>query len=175
MQKWEYKSLIIDLHSEPANATKDLLAYHIQILPDGTKEGRAWYHSALEEELNKLGQEGWELVAATPEIMFGTDSAGCFLFKRPIVSEGACRKIIVQIPTPDTPIQEIPFSTRAANGLLRNGVDTLAQLLVLTEEDVMQMRYIGYGALSNISSVLNSYGLSLRSINKLPLGTQEKE
>lgn len=175
MQKWEYKSLFTDLHDNPANANQDLLAYNIQILPDGSKEGRAWYHSALEAELNKLGQDGWELVAATPDIMLGADSAGCFLFKRPIVSEESSREILIPVPTPDTPIQEIPFSTRAANGLQRNGIDTLAQLLVLSAEDVMRMRYMGYGALSNISSVLESYGLSLRSVKKLPMGTQEKK
>lgn len=181
MQKWEYKLHMIDLYNNPSNANHPLTEDVEYVGPDGHTTLQPWYQVELEKALNLLGLEGWEVVSATTEILSGICCAGHFLMKRSlqeVVPENKADATPVtpepentaQLVDPDTPIRDLPFSTRAINCLHRGKIDTLGQLLNLYEKDVLRIRNMGFETIQNIKTVLASYGLSLRDERKLPLG-----
>lgn len=67
----------------------------------------------------------------------------------------------------DMPIGNMDFSnrivgTRIKNVLIQNGVKTLAELLELTEENLLDMRNFGTVSLAELTVKLKAMGLALR-------------
>ena len=76
MTEWEYKSEYIALLFSESESPKDF------IHPHGGQLTYLW-QKKLQDELDKIGGKGWELVAITPEIISGESIDAYALFKRP--------------------------------------------------------------------------------------------
>jgi DNA-directed RNA polymerase subunit alpha len=59
------------------------------------------------------------------------------------------------------PIEELDLSVRASNCLQNQGVKTLADLVKLTERDMLQIRNLGKTSLKEIKKKLADIGLAL--------------
>ena len=62
----------------------------------------------------------------------------------------------------DMPIEDLELGVRAYNCLKRQGVNTVAQLVVLTEEDLMRIRNFGAKSIEEVKERLTKLGLSLK-------------
>ncbi len=72
MDKWEYNVLDVNLLED-----KD----------DWISPFKYAWQKELEEELNKMGEQGWELVQVTNQILDRTNSISCVIFKRKLFDE----------------------------------------------------------------------------------------
>ena len=59
-------------------------------------------------------------------------------------------------------IEELDFSVRSFNCLKRAGIDTVADLISRTEDDMMKVRNLGRKSLEEVINKLASLGLALR-------------
>ena len=64
-------------------------------------------------------------------------------------------------------IDELELSVRSYNCLKREGVETIRDLVKLSEQDLTNIRNFGVKSIEEIKDVLAEYGLSLRSNNDL--------
>ena len=82
-KRWEYRSVYIGIDL-PVGADMDSLVpgYTGTEMVTGGKT-HCW-QACLEKELNKLGAEGWELVAIQTGMAYGRGEDGYALFKRPV-------------------------------------------------------------------------------------------
>lgn len=62
----------------------------------------------------------------------------------------------------DDSIEALNLGTRANNALRHIGVATLGELTQKTEKDILDINYVGIGALNEIKRALQQRGLSLR-------------
>lgn len=74
MQKWEYKSVYIAIISQDGSSTDKLV--------EQGYEFRYLWQELLQEELNRYGTYGWELVSIPEKLMEGEASDGFVIFKR---------------------------------------------------------------------------------------------
>lgn len=58
-------------------------------------------------------------------------------------------------------IEQLEASVRLHNCLHNNGIDTLGQVLLKTEPDILLMKNFGRRTLNELKEILNEYGLSL--------------
>lgn len=79
IQKWEYRSAYIDLGYIDL---EDFSPGYDGNMETGCKI-RYW-QDCLENELNKFGADGWELVYISPALALGQGNDGDALFKRPL-------------------------------------------------------------------------------------------
>ncbi|BCV23117.1 DNA-directed RNA polymerase subunit alpha [Moorella sp. Hama-1] len=63
----------------------------------------------------------------------------------------------------DMSIEELDLSVRSYNCLKRAGINTVAELLQRSEEDMMKVRNLGKKSLEEVTQKLEELGLSLRS------------
>ncbi|OIQ59033.1 DNA-directed RNA polymerase subunit alpha [Moorella thermoacetica] len=63
----------------------------------------------------------------------------------------------------DMSIEELDLSVRSYNCLKRAGINTVAELLQRSEEDMMKVRNLGKKSLEEVTQKLSELGLSLRS------------
>jgi DNA-directed RNA polymerase subunit alpha len=63
----------------------------------------------------------------------------------------------------DMPIEELDLSVRSFNCLKRAGINTVAELVQKTDEDMMKVRNLGKKSLEEVKQKLAALGLSLRS------------
>ena len=61
----------------------------------------------------------------------------------------------------DTMIEDLDFSVRTYNCLKRANINTVADLLAKTEEDMMKVRNMGKKSLEEVVLKLDEMGLSL--------------
>ena len=81
MKQWEYRSEFIALLYSDNETPDDF------ILPYGGPITNLWQKKLL-DALNKIGDEGWELVTISPEIISGESLCSFALFKRPKKQQG---------------------------------------------------------------------------------------
>ena len=62
----------------------------------------------------------------------------------------------------DMSIEELDLSVRSYNCLKRAGINTVGELIMKTEEDMMKVRNLGKKSLEEVDEKLSSLGLSLR-------------
>ena len=62
----------------------------------------------------------------------------------------------------DMSIEELDLSVRSYNCLKRAGINTVGELIMKTEEDMMKVRNLGKKSLEEVDEKLASLGLSLR-------------
>lgn len=62
----------------------------------------------------------------------------------------------------DMSIEELDLSVRSYNCLKRAGINTVGELIMKTEEDMMKVRNLGKKSLEEVDEKLNSLGLGLR-------------
>lgn len=67
--------------------------------------------------------------------------------------------------SPNITIDELELSVRSYNCLKRAGINSIADLTSMTEEDMMKVRNLGRKSLEEVISKLHSLGLSLRASN----------
>lgn len=65
--------------------------------------------------------------------------------------------------SPDTPVDDLPLSTRARNCLQRAGIATIRELAARTPEDLLRIAGFGAGCLAEVSHALDQLGLALRT------------
>ena len=58
----------------------------------------------------------------------------------------------------ERPIEELELTVRSYNCLKREGVDTIGQLAVMTEEDLLHLRNLGRRSIKEIQAKLAEYG-----------------
>jgi DNA-directed RNA polymerase subunit alpha len=63
----------------------------------------------------------------------------------------------------DMPIEELDFSTRSYNCLKREKIDTLSQMLDLTEDDLNSIKNFGKRSITEVLDKLTEMGLSLKA------------
>ncbi len=61
----------------------------------------------------------------------------------------------------DMPIEDVDFSVRTFNCLKKEGINTLGQLIIKTEEDLLDIRNFGQRSLEEVIEKLQSFGLAL--------------
>jgi len=66
----------------------------------------------------------------------------------------------------DLPIEEVDFSVRTFNCLKKEGINTLGELILKTEEDLLDIRNFGQRSLEEVIKKLQAFGLSLASSNE---------
>ena len=71
------------------------------------------------------------------------------------------KKVDTITKTLETPIEEIEFSVRAYNCLKRAGINTVAELINRTPEDMMKVRNLGRKSLEEVLAKLKELGLQL--------------
>ena len=71
MTKWEYKNAYIAIIPPEGKTLLDLQA------------NRCLWEVLLEEELNRYGAEGWEIISISQQLLQGNGLDGFVLFKRP--------------------------------------------------------------------------------------------
>ena len=62
----------------------------------------------------------------------------------------------------ETTIEELDLSVRSFNCLKRAGIDTVADLINRTEDDMIKFKNLGKKSLDEVKNKLESLGLSLR-------------
>jgi len=62
----------------------------------------------------------------------------------------------------DMPIEELDLSVRSFNCLKRAGINTIRELVVKTDEDMIKVRNLGKKSLEEVKQKLGALGLSLR-------------
>ena len=60
-------------------------------------------------------------------------------------------------------IEELDLSVRSFNCLKRAGINTVADLISKTQEDMMKVRNLGRKSLEEVIAKLDSFGYSLKS------------
>lgn len=74
-------------------------------------------------------------------------------------------------PMPDMPLEALDLPARAYNGLKRAGIDTVSQLLALTDAELLAIHGIGISSLGGIRYRLNRYKASHKErLQQLPTG-----
>ena len=63
-------------------------------------------------------------------------------------------------------IDNLELSVRAYNGLKRAGIETIGQLVAMTEWDVSKIRNMGVKSVKEVKEALASMGLSLKQEDK---------
>jgi RNA polymerase sigma factor (sigma-70 family) len=111
---------------------------------------------ALDEIKEKLAAHGLSLVIRFPLLE----------------SSLAVRLEQKDIPLDKVPILSLRLSTRARGRLVDSGITTLAQLVQLGEDDLLDIRGFGRGCLSELREKLN---LSIKDILEKPLDWQKVE
>ncbi|MEA4890965.1 MAG: DNA-directed RNA polymerase subunit alpha [Peptococcaceae bacterium] len=66
----------------------------------------------------------------------------------------------------DMSIEELDLSVRSYNCLKRAGINTVGELIMKTEDDMMKVRNLGKKSLEEVDEKLNSLGLSLRKFDE---------
>lgn len=65
--------------------------------------------------------------------------------------------------TVDRLITDIPMSVRLKHVLLRNGMQTVRDIIQYTEKDLLKFRNMGVGTLDELKTILNDMGLKLKN------------
>ena len=68
-----------------------------------------------------------------------------------------CKQEIAEIKTIEflgTPIEKLGFSTRTRKALLRGGIESIEQLLLYTDKDLMRLRNFGKCCLAEVKENL---------------------
>lgn len=76
-------------------------------------------------------------------------------------NEKTIERIVKYRDLTDTNISEMGFSVRIYNALTRSGINTLMELIQLSELDIISTRNLGEKSLLKINEVLEEYGVSL--------------
>ena len=63
-------------------------------------------------------------------------------------------------------IEELDLSVRSYNCLKRAGINTVGELIMKTEDDMMKVRNLGKKSLEEVDEKLNSLGLGLRKFDE---------
>ncbi len=66
----------------------------------------------------------------------------------------------------DMSIEELDLSVRSYNCLKRAGINTVGELVMKTEDDMMKVRNLGKKSLEEVDEKLNSLGLGLRKFDE---------
>jgi DNA-directed RNA polymerase subunit alpha len=66
----------------------------------------------------------------------------------------------------DMSIEELDLSVRSYNCLKRAGINTVGELIMKTEDDMMKVRNLGKKSLEEVDEKLNSLGLGLRRFDE---------
>ena len=66
----------------------------------------------------------------------------------------------------DMSIEELDLSVRSYNCLKRAGINTVGELIMKTEDDMMKVRNLGKKSLEEVDEKLNSLGLGLRKFDE---------
>ena len=81
-------------------------------------------------------------------------------------TESAREAALASLPKQDKPeditLEELELSVRSYNCLKRAGVDTLADIAALTQNELSQVRNLGKKSFDEICAVLTGYGIRLR-------------
>lgn len=82
-RKWEYRHVFLRINLPKRTHLETLLpGYQRDSMVTGAK--MRYWQVCLEQELNKLGEEGWELVSIDDSLRKGNTEDGYALFKRPL-------------------------------------------------------------------------------------------
>ena len=86
-------------------------------------------------------------------------------------TESAREAALASMPKPEKPeditLEELGLSVRSYNCLKRAGVDTLADIAALTQNELSQVRNLGKRSIDEICAVLTNYGIRLRAYDEL--------
>ena len=79
--------------------------------------------------------------------------------------------IVIPMPEPEDkylglPIEDLELGVRAMNCLHRAGIDTIGDLVKLSEQEVSRIRNAGIRTVREIKDRLGNLGLSLRSVDE---------
>jgi DNA-directed RNA polymerase subunit alpha len=66
----------------------------------------------------------------------------------------------------DMSIEELDLSVRSYNCLKRAGINTVGELVMKTEDDMMKVRNLGKKSLEEVDEKLSSLGLALRKFDE---------
>ena len=66
----------------------------------------------------------------------------------------------------DIPLEELDLSVRSYNCLKRAGVNTLADIAALTQNELSHVRSLGLKSYKEVCKLLTSYGISLKTENR---------
>ncbi len=67
----------------------------------------------------------------------------------------------------DTTIEDMDLSVRSFNCLKRAGINTIADLVVKSEDDMMKVRNLGRKSLDEVKKKLEEFGVGLKSIDEI--------
>lgn len=84
----------------------------------------------------------------------------CFVYDES--KENLMYEIIKKKPQNNIPITDLGLTVRTTNCLLNYGINTIKQLIQLTEKDLINIRNFGITSLSDVKYKLEEHGLSLR-------------
>ena len=81
-------------------------------------------------------------------------------------TENAREAALASLPKPekpeDIPLEELELSVRSYNCLKRAGVDTLADIAALTQNELSQVRNLGKKSFDEICAMLTNFGIRLK-------------
>ena len=67
----------------------------------------------------------------------------------------------------ETTIEDMDLSVRSFNCLKRAGINTIADLVDKTEDDMMKVRNLGRKSLDEVKKKLDEFGVSLKSVEDI--------
>ncbi len=105
------------------------------------------------EEMETIGETGWILVDADFS-MLENISYEVPVIEEPVPVDELSEKLTLSI-------EELDISQRALNSLRRIGINTIGDLVQLTEDELKSTKNIGRKALAEIKEALKEMGLSL--------------
>lgn len=69
-------------------------------------------------------------------------------------------------------IEELHFSARVYNCLKRKGIDTVEQLKIMSDADLLQIRYFGIGCLKEVREKLGQCVDNLKVMKQIPVSAE---
>ena len=82
-------------------------------------------------------------------------------------TESAREAALASLPKPDKPedipLEELELSVRSYNCLKRAGVDNLADIAALTQDELSQVKNLGKKSVDEICAVLTKHGITLKT------------
>jgi DNA-directed RNA polymerase subunit alpha len=79
-----------------------------------------------------------------------------FIAEEPVANE------VVEPKQKSIPIEELNLETRANNGLKRNGILTVQQLLEKTKQEITEIKFLGKKSIREIIQRLKQQGYELK-------------
>ena len=92
--------------------------------------------------------------------------------KKPTVKKPVVKPVVL---IDARPIQDLNFSIRSINCLLRGGVKTVGDLISKSRDELLKIRHLGKKSLDEIDERLDEYGLTLSPYSSENTDTVEEE